>query len=121
MTNEEHIEQLKKLRSFHNGSYGRSINKAIKALEQEPKYCDRNICLKNEYNGIGCDECEVTKSQEPKTGHWICIDDYHIGKFKCSVCQTEGFPNTVMYEPIWNYCPNCGARMKSEEKNDTDR
>jgi len=28
--------------------------------EQEPKYCDRNICIKNEYNGIGCDECEVT-------------------------------------------------------------
>ena len=35
------------------------------ALEQEPAYCDRNICLRNEYNGIGCDECEVTKSQEP--------------------------------------------------------
>jgi len=33
---------------------------------QEPKYCDRNICLKNEYNGIGCAECEVTKSQERK-------------------------------------------------------
>ena len=32
---------------------------------QEPAYCDRNICLKNEYTGIGCDECEVTKSQEP--------------------------------------------------------
>ena len=32
---------------------------------QEPKYCDRNICIQNEYNGIGCDECEVTKSQEP--------------------------------------------------------
>ncbi len=38
---------------------------AKKALEQEPACCDRNICLKNEYNGIGCDECEVTKSQEP--------------------------------------------------------
>ena len=35
MTNEEHIEQLKKLRSFHNGSYGRSINKAIEALNEE--------------------------------------------------------------------------------------
>jgi len=35
---------------------------------QEPKYCDRNICIKNEHNGIGCDECEVTKSQEPKVG-----------------------------------------------------
>lgn len=33
----------------------------------EIKYCDRNICLRNEYNGIGCSECEVTKSQEPKT------------------------------------------------------
>ena len=28
---------------------------------QEPKYCDRNICIKNEYNGISCDECEVGK------------------------------------------------------------
>ena len=38
------------------------------ALEQDPKYCDRNICIQNEYNGIGCNECEVTKSQESKTG-----------------------------------------------------
>ena len=50
-----------------------------------------------------------------KTGRWICIDDYHIGKFKCSVCQTEGFPNTVMYKPTWNYCPNCGSDMRGEE------
>lgn len=27
--------------------------------KEEPRYCDRNICLRNEYNGIGCDECEV--------------------------------------------------------------
>jgi len=32
-----------------------------KYSEQEPKYCDRNICIKNEYNGISCDECEVRK------------------------------------------------------------
>lgn len=38
--------------------------------QQEPKYCDRNICIKNEYNGISCDECEVTKSQE-KSGDLI--------------------------------------------------
>ena len=31
---------------------------------EKTKYCDRNICVSNEYNGIGCDECEVTKSQE---------------------------------------------------------
>ena len=34
MTNEEAIKGLKKLRSFHNGSYGEHIDMAIKALEQ---------------------------------------------------------------------------------------
>lgn len=28
------IKNLKKLKSFHNGSYGADIDKAIKALEQ---------------------------------------------------------------------------------------
>ena len=32
--------------------------------QESEKYCDRNICVLNEYNGIGCDECEVTKSRE---------------------------------------------------------
>lgn len=28
------------------------------------RYCDRNICMTNEYNGIECGECEVTKHNE---------------------------------------------------------
>lgn len=43
----------------------READEVIEALRQEPKYCDRNICVRNEHNGIGCGECEVTKSQEP--------------------------------------------------------
>ena len=35
MTNEQHIENLKKLKSFHKGSYGAAINAAINALEHE--------------------------------------------------------------------------------------
>ena len=35
-----------------------------RATKQEPAYCDRNTCIRNEYNGIGCDKCEVTKSQD---------------------------------------------------------
>lgn len=38
-------------------------------ITEAQKYCDRNICISNEYNGIGCDECEVTKSQESKTDY----------------------------------------------------
>lgn len=39
-----------------------------------PKYCDRNICLKNEYNNVGCEDCEVTKSQEPATKNVLAVD-----------------------------------------------
>ena len=35
MTIEQHIENLKKLKSFHNGSFGASVKAAIKALEQQ--------------------------------------------------------------------------------------
>ena len=28
------------------------------------RYCDRNICYRNEVNGVGCDECEVTKGEQ---------------------------------------------------------
>lgn len=65
MTNEQHIENLKKLRSFHNGAYGESVNAAIKALEQEPisdKYeyhIDHTDCI-----WYGNDSgCPVTCSQ----------------------------------------------------------
>ena len=34
MTNKEAIKSLKKLKSFHNGSYGSAIDRAIEALEQ---------------------------------------------------------------------------------------
>lgn len=37
MTREEQtISNLKKLKSFHNGSYGEDIDRAIRALEQQP-------------------------------------------------------------------------------------
>ena len=82
--------------------------------DQEPKYCDRNICIKNEYNGIGCDECEVTKSQEPKIGHWSHDGSHWKNRFICSECGYKLFD-----EPT-NYCPNCGCRMvepqESEDK-----
>ena len=34
---EEHIAQLKKLKSFHNGSYGASINFALDAMKKYQK------------------------------------------------------------------------------------
>lgn len=42
---------------------------------QEQIYCDRNICIRNEYSDIGCDECEVTKSQESITNRKKKLED----------------------------------------------
>lgn len=89
---------------------------------QEPKYCDRNICISNEYNGISCDECEVTKSQE-ETGHWEWVQyDYNpkLGNWHCSECRSIVIECVNKKDkggiPLYKYCPQCGARMESEEE-----
>ena len=55
--------------------------------------------------------------QEPKTGHWIKKDGFDGDVYyDCSECgeswtTVEGTP----WQNGMNYCPNCGARMESEE------
>lgn len=40
MTIDEHMAQLKKLKSFHNGSYGASINFALDTMRKYQKIVD---------------------------------------------------------------------------------
>ncbi len=67
MTNEKQtISNLRKLKSFHNGSYGADIDRAIKALEQDPK----EIYAKGYTDGQRAlaEHIELCKEeQEPKT------------------------------------------------------
>ena len=69
MTNEEaikHVENMKKGVFLFNPNelYDTIINALKNRIGECEKYCDRNVCVFNEYNGIGCNECEVTKSRE---------------------------------------------------------
>ncbi len=73
----------------------------------EPKYCDRNICVSNEYNGIGCEDCEVTKSQEPKTGHCKECKYFEYD----SVAKVDGVPLIVAHE----ICSRWGDGCKTKE------
>ena len=56
---------------------------------------------------------------ERKTGRWIPDNtDYYRTKFICSVCgESEEVPTTGFgYGTMWDYCPNCGAKMDGERK-----
>ena len=56
-----------------------------------------------------------------KTGHWIRwyeqkeYDGYteNIPHCKCSECNREYDPYTAS---LFNYCPNCGAKMEDEKE-----
>ena len=52
-----------------------------------------------------------------KRGEWTTKRTIvHDGEWYCTACGSEQ-PNisTVMGKPNWAYCPNCGAKMESEE------
>ena len=83
---------------------------AIKAVEDLP----------NAYNGwsdaydkaciISTLE-EVPKADRPQ-GEWIIHSN---GKMcDCSACN-ESYDRTFEYVDEWNYCPNCGAKMKGAD------
>lgn len=43
-----------------------------------------------------------------KHGHWISFGTMH----RCSICgETVLVPTTIVGMPIYDYCPNCGAKM----------
>ena len=61
--------------------------------------------------------------QEPKTGHWIEKDgfdgDVYYDCSECgeSFCLIDGTPTDNLY----NYCPNCGARMVEPQESEDCR
>ena len=65
MTNKEQtISNLKKLKSFHNGSYATDIDRAIKALEQEPKWILCSERMPEEREWVGTRQFGTTISDE---------------------------------------------------------
>ena len=59
---------------------------------------------------------------QPKTGHWVSIDEEPHEVYECDRCGRVVSMFTANIEPHieYKYCPNCGARMvepqESEDK-----
>ena len=54
---------------------------------------------------------------KPKRGRWLKLD-MHIGMadHKCTACEQECYVPTCMGEPMYAFCPNCGADMREVNK-----
>ena len=50
---------------------------------------------------------------QPKRGRWIKLDMHRgMADHKCTACKQECYVPTCMGEPMYAYCPNCGAKME---------
>ena len=60
--------------------------------------------------------CPAADVQEVKHGKWnsVSVSNYFYG-FYCSNCHKSGNVPTVMGEPMYSYCPWCGAKMDGEQ------
>lgn len=59
---------------------------------------------------------QPTIEPEPKKGRWIKLDMHaHLADHKCTACGQECYVPTCMGEPIYDFCPNCGADMREGE------
>lgn len=64
-------------------------------------------------------DAQPTIEPEHKTGRWIPDNNNYITPhFVCSVCGASQKVETIMYSPIWAYCPKCGADMTEEGAQD---
>lgn len=115
-----------KLFATHDGRY---LYEAIRDL---PSVTPQEPCEDATLKDIFCMGCEY-KEQEPKTGYWIETADeyykavneygggvdedtpYFTDDIGCSVCLAM-FSTIDNETERFKYCPNCGARMESEEQ-----
>lgn len=57
--------------------------------------------------GAFADRIKALPSAQKK-GKWIDMGDDYVLRWKCSECENR-------YHHIFNYCPECGAYMRTED------
>lgn len=59
------------------------------------------------------DDCDLPDVEYAIThGKWMRLDMHRgMQQYKCSACEGLCYVPECMGEPMYSYCPNCGARM----------
>lgn len=88
------------------------------------RYIDKccGVCYRCLYEteGYGCaliEDAPTVEAEPVVHGEWIKLDMHRgMANHKCSVCKQECYVPTCMGEPMYCYCPNCGATMDGKSK-----
>jgi hypothetical protein len=84
-------------------------NDAADALEA----ADKRIEELEKQHGNQLTRNIMLTAQIPKEGEWIREEHGHVfSNYYCSKCGAYAEDKIVDCE--WNYCPNCGAKMRGE-------
>jgi hypothetical protein len=94
----------------------KSILKSLPSAEPEqlekcPIY--GGVCL---HPSDQCYECPRHAGAERKKGHWVEIGDEPYDEWECDMCgfviDGSGCIDPEEYKDVYNFCPNCGAKME---------
>ena len=79
----------------------------LDAIEELKKiHFDRVVVLNKVSDRVS--DLPPVKPQEPKTEHWEWLTE---DKYRCSNCNHETRVDECMNEPMYDFCPFCGAKM----------
>lgn len=96
----------------------------MERLTFEGNFCDIAQCLETP-GGSFCEDGACTQRKvwerlkEYEDAEEANVESVKHGKWKwktediymCSQCGEKSHVKEVMYAPVWDFCPNCGARM----------
>ena len=93
----------------------------MRLIDAEP-YEGCRIVANREDSGVSIDEIKTVDAVPVVHGRWIphAVDarkgTMSIDEDVCSVCGKD-FLQIRETGCVWNYCPNCGAKMDGERRN----
>ena len=115
----EYDRELKKLLSTNLASLGADCISRQAAIDGLRDYLVGKRCPDDGTLTCRLIENEVINKLppiQPKRGRWIKLDMHRgMADHKCTACEQECYVPTCMGEPMYAFCPNCGADMRGEQ------
>lgn len=93
-------------------------------MEQMEKLLDHHLMMGNFSADGAVSDCINFLKTAPtidavpvRHGHWV-KNEKRPGFFECSCCHCHDRETYPFYTNVWKYCPNCGAKMDGERRDD---